>query len=91
VVTASITRKGPVLTFSGALTRAAVPSLWTAAQPLLDGVTQLDLSAVGQIDSGGLALLVELTTRAQLTINGAPPGLGELRAAYRLTPALRFT
>jgi phospholipid transport system transporter-binding protein len=47
---------------------------------------------VTRVDSAGVALLAELAARAgtAVAIDGMPPGLAELRAAYRLTPALAF-
>ena len=53
---------------------------------------RFDLQAVTRIDSAGLALLAELAARAGggITVDGTPAGLAELRAAYRLDPALGF-
>jgi phospholipid transport system transporter-binding protein len=47
---------------------------------------------VTRVDSAGVALLAELSTRAgaAVAIDGTPPGLAELRAAYRLTAGLAF-
>jgi phospholipid transport system transporter-binding protein len=47
---------------------------------------------VARVDSAGVALLAELATRSGTTvvIDGTPPGLVELRAAYRLAPTLAF-
>ena len=87
----SVVREGDALVFRGALDRAAVATVWHAARPLTAGARRLDLAAVPAIDSAGLALLAELA--AQLPgagIEGAPAGLAELRAAYRLDPALGF-
>ncbi|HVR82544.1 MAG TPA: anti-sigma B factor antagonist, partial [Luteimonas sp.] len=47
--------------------------------------------AVSRVDSAGVALLAELADRCGgVKIDGLPSGLAELRAAYRLTPALAF-
>jgi phospholipid transport system transporter-binding protein len=85
-------RESDTLAFAGALTRARVPALWRPSVALLDGVRRFDLSAVEQVDSAGLAMLAELAARAgkQVAVSGTPPGLAELRAAYRLDDALDF-
>lgn len=89
---ATVAREGDVLRFSGALLRAAVPGVWRNALPLVGGVRRLDLAAVSRVDSAGVALLAELSARAGgAVVEGAPEGLAELRAAYRLAPALAFT
>ena len=87
---ASVRREGDTLAFSGPLERAAVPRLWAAALPLLDGARAIDLGAVAHVDSAGLALLAELQERAGggLALRGDPDGLPGLRAAYRLDDAL---
>lgn len=86
-----VSREGDALVFRGAIDRPAVATAWSAARPLLAGARRIDLNAVPAIDSAGLALLAELA--AQLpgaSIEGAPAGLAELRAAYRLDPTLGF-
>lgn len=84
-------RESDTLAFAGALTRARVPALWRPSVALLDGVRRFDLGAVEQVDSAGLAMLAELAARAgKVEISGTPPGLAELRAAYRLDDALAF-
>ena len=88
---ASIARDGDALVFSGALERAAVPGLWKQMPVLPAGIRRLELGAVTVVDSAGLALLGDLAARLPgVTIIGEPPGLSELRAAYRLTPDLGF-
>jgi phospholipid transport system transporter-binding protein len=88
---ARVTRDGEALRFAGALVREAVPALWRQALPLLDGVRRLELGDVARVDSAGVALLAELAARAGVTaVDGAPQGLPELRAAYRLAPSLAF-
>ena len=86
-----VARDGTTLVFSGPLERAAVPTLWAAALPLLDGADAIDLGAVPRVDSAGLALLAELQERAAggLAVRGAPTGLPGLQAAYRLDGALQ--
>lgn len=92
VTPASVVREGDVLVFRGALDRAAAPFLWKQAQPLLGGVRRLGLGAVDTVDSAGLALLAELAGRIPgIVVDGDPPGLSELRAAYRLGPDLGFS
>jgi phospholipid transport system transporter-binding protein len=89
---ATIERAGATLRFAGALQRGDVAALWRHALPQTAGVNRFDLAAVTRVDSAGVALLAELSTRigAAVAIDGMPPGLAELRAAYRLTPGLAF-
>jgi phospholipid transport system transporter-binding protein len=89
---ATLARAGDALRFTGPLSRDAVAPLWRQAVPQLAGVQRFDLTAVTAIDSAGIALLAELAARcaAPVSLDGTPPGLGELRAAYRLAPDLGF-
>lgn len=89
---AGVTRDGEALRFAGALSREQVPALWRQALPLLAGVRRFDLAGASGVDSAGVALLAELAARASagLAIDGNPPGLAELRAAYRLQANLDF-
>ena len=73
-------REGPVLRLAGILDRAAATTAWPSLQ---------------RLDSAGLALLAEVVARGAAAglaprIDGAPAGLAELRAAYRLDEALAF-
>ena len=87
---AQVSRAGEALSFAGAVSRASVPGLWKAL-PALDGVRTLDLRAVTTLDSAGLALLSMVVERSGATaIEGEPPGLAELRTAYRLDGRLGF-
>ena len=88
---ASVERVGDGLRFGGALLRADMATLWKQALSQLEGVRHFDLNAVTRVDSAGVALLAELASHCgDVRIEGLPPGLAELRAAYRLTPALAF-
>ena len=89
---AGVRADGDALAFAGALDRPAVASLWPAALKAIGTARRLDLRAVSHVDSAGLALLAELAARigAGVRVEGDPPGLAELRAAYRLTPDLAF-
>lgn len=89
---ATIERAGAMLRFAGALQRGDVAALWRHALPQTAGVNRFDLAAVTRVDSAGVALLAELSTHAgaAVAIDGTPPGLAELRAAYRLTAGLAF-
>jgi phospholipid transport system transporter-binding protein len=94
---ASVTRDGEALRFAGALAREHVPALWRQALPLLQGARRFDLAGASRVDSAGVALLAELAARAGsgtaidgIAIDGSPPGLAELRAAYRLQADLDF-
>jgi phospholipid transport system transporter-binding protein len=87
---ASVRRDGTTLAFAGALSRDAVATLWPQALRLLPA-ERFDLSAVSQVDSAGLALLVELAQRGGgVGVIGDPAGLDGLRRAYRLSPQLTF-
>jgi phospholipid transport system transporter-binding protein len=89
---ATVERIGETLRFTGALLRDDIAALWRRALPLAAGANRFDLTSVTRVDSAGVALLAELATRsgAAVAIDGIPPGLAELRAAYRLTPGLAF-
>lgn len=88
---ARLQRDGAHLRLGGTLDRAAASGLWPQAAAALEGATVLDLQAVDAVDSAGLALLVALAERMHAPqVAGAPRGLDELRAAYRLTPSLSF-
>lgn len=88
---ATVQREGDALVFQGRLGREAVPALWRAIGPE-GGIARVGLQGVESIDSAGIALLAELAARGAggLVVEGAPAGLAELRAAYRLDDRLRF-
>ena len=92
---ATVHRDGDALVFSGAIDRDAAAALWLPASQSLAGVQRIVLTNVTTVDSAGLALLAELAARLRAAgiaprIEGEPPGLPDLRAAYRLTPGLDF-
>ncbi|MFT4177859.1 MAG: STAS domain-containing protein [Thermomonas sp.] len=88
---ASLRRDGERLCLSGTLDRAAAITLWPQAVAAMDGARMLDVEAVDAVDSAGLAMLVALAERMHApAVQGAPRGMDELLAAYRLTPALSF-
>ncbi|RZA31701.1 MAG: STAS domain-containing protein [Lysobacteraceae bacterium] len=92
---AGFEREGDALAFAGALDRAAATALWIPAGKSLAGAQRIVLTKVTSVDSAGLALLAELAGRlrgmgVEPRIEGQPPGLAELRAAYRLGPGLEF-
>lgn len=86
---ASARLDGGTLHLSGVLDRAAVVALWPQL-PVRASITRLDLQQVTAVDSAGLALLAELQAGATQPPLGAPAGMAELCAAYRLTPSLDF-
>lgn len=89
---AGVVREGDALRFSGALLRDSVAGLWKQAATQLAGVRRIDLMGVSRVDSAGVALLAELAARAgDPVVEGAPEGLVELRAAYRMAPSLAFS
>ncbi|MEN5207182.1 STAS domain-containing protein [Stenotrophomonas terrae] len=91
---ATFRTEGDTLLLAGVIDRAAVVALWPQLARGLGPVRQLDLQAVERIDSAGLALLSELAARLRAqaggNVSGAPAGLDELCAAYRLSPSLDF-
>lgn len=92
---ATVVRRDDALVFSGAIDREAAATLWALALQSLAGAQHIVLTQVTTVDSAGLALLAELAGRlrvagAEPRIEGEPPGLLELRTAYRLTPGLDF-
>ena len=88
---ANLRRDDDRVLFSGTLDRAAATALWPQADAALAGARVLDVAAVDAVDSAGLAMLVALAGRMQdARVDGAPQGLADLLAAYRLTPALAF-
>lgn len=88
---AGVIRDGEALRFSGVLARADAAPLWRRLHGALDGIRVLDLAGVTSVDSAGLALLAEIAGRGDVRIEGTPPGLAELRAAYRLNPRLGYS
>ena len=88
---ASVERAGTLLRLRGRLDRASVAAVWPQALAALDGVQGLDLRAVEALDSAGLALLAELADRLPREarrVEGQPPGLVGLCAAYRMNADL---
>lgn len=85
-------RDGDTLVLAGALERTAVTALWPQLARLSIGLAHIDLAAVPRVDSAGLALLAELCQHAAGPVDllHAPAEMAELRAAYRLGPALEF-
>lgn len=94
--TVQIQRADESLRFVGALLRVNIAEAWKLALPQLSGVQRFDLTAISRVDSAGVALLAALAAHAaraganDVVIDGNPPGLAELRGAYRLTPALTY-
>ena len=88
---AGVERAGPLLRLRGRLDRASVAGLWPQAMALLGDAQGLDLGTVEALDSAGLALLAELADRLPREtrrIEGQPPGLAGLCAAYRMNAEL---
>ena len=86
-----VRRDGAQLHLSGTLDRNAATALWPQAIAAVDGARVLDVSAVDAVDSAGLAMLVALATRMDgVRVEGAPRGMADLLAAYRLRPTLAF-
>ncbi len=86
-----VRRDGAALHLSGMLDRDAATALWAQAIAAIGGARVLDVSAVDAVDSAGLAMLVALAVRMDdVRIEGAPRGMADLLAAYRLSPTLAF-
>lgn len=86
-----VRREGAALRLSGPLDRDAASVLWPEASAAVDGARVLDVTAVDVVDSAGLAMLVALAARMDdVHVEGAPGGMSELLAAYRLSPTLAF-
>ena len=58
-----------VLTISGSLTRQTIPSIWTTWRQAISGdkVTKIDLSDVSNVDTAGVALLLDLVKEQGLS------------------------
>ena len=86
-----VRRDGARLHLSGTLDRVAATTVWPQASAAVDGARVLDVTAVDAVDSAGLAMLVALAARMDdVRVEGAPRGMADLLAAYRLTPTLTF-
>ena len=88
---ATVERTGALLRLRGRLDRASVSRIWPQALAALAGAQALDLHAVDALDSAGLAMLAELAERLPPNarrIEGEPPGLAALCAAYRMNADL---
>lgn len=86
-----VRRDGGALHLSGTLDRDAATALWSQASAAVGGTRVLDVTAVDAVDSAGLAMLVALAGRMDdVQIEGAPRGMADLLAAYRLQPTLVF-
>jgi len=86
-----VRRDGAALHLSGTLDRDAATTSWPQASAAVAGARVLDVTAVEAVDSAGLAMLVALAARMDdVRIEGAPRGMADLLAAYRLQPTLAF-
>ena len=87
----SVRRDGERVVFTGTLDRGAVTGLWPQATVAATGAQVLDVSNVASVDSAGVAMLVALAARmAAVRVEGAPTGMADLLAAYRLQPTFGF-
>ena len=87
----SVRRDGERVVFTGALDRGAVTQLWAQATTAATGAQVLDVSSVASVDSAGVAMLVALAARMDaVRVEGAPTGMTDLLAAYRLQPTFGF-
>ena len=69
---------------SGALTFANVPTVWETFAPTAVGEDRIDVSAVTEVDSAGLALISALKRHAgpQCRVVGLTSKLATLASAY---------
>ena len=87
----SVRRDGERLVLAGTLDRDAVTQLWSQATVAATGAQVLDVAAVASVDSAGVAMLVALAARMDaVRVEGAPRGMADLLAAYRLQPTFGF-
>lgn len=87
----SVRRDGERLVLAGTLDRGAVTQLWPQATVAATGAQVLDVAAVASVDSAGVAMLVALAARMDaVRVEGAPRGMADLLAAYRLQPTFGF-
>ena len=90
-IASSVRRDGERVVFTGTLDRGAVTGLWPQATVAATGAQVLDVSNVASVDSAGVAMLVALAARMDaVRVEGAPTGMADLLAAYRLRPTLAF-
>lgn len=85
--TIRIERDGATLRIVGPMTAGGIARLCPETLTL-DGIRQIDLSAVPAVDTVGIALIADLVGRAQPRprVEGRPQGLAELCQAYRIAP-----
>lgn len=69
------------------VTRDDVARLWRELAPRAKGATQVELAGVREIDSAGVALVLELAAVANATIVNAPARYLALAAAHRVEGA----
>ena len=87
----SVRRDGQRLVFTGDLDRGAATQLWPQASASAVGAKVLDVGNVVSVDSAGVAMLVALAARMDaVSVDGAPRGMADLLAAYRLQPTFGF-
>lgn len=69
---------------SGDLTFATVGEVWAGSAPVVAGEASIDVSAVNQVDSAGLALISALRRKAgpQCRVVGLTAKLATLASAY---------
>lgn len=65
--------------------RDDVATLWRELAPRARSARRIDLGAVREIDSAGVALVLELAALAGAAIANAPPRFAALVAAHRVT------
>lgn len=87
----SLRRDGERVVFTGTLDRGAATQLWPQAIASTVGAKVLDVGNVASVDSAGVAMLVALAAHMDdVRVEGAPRGMADLLAAYRLQPTFGF-
>lgn len=80
-----LSREGDQLKVEGPLTIDSVAAVLNASTPMLDGVTQVDLSGVTEVDSAAVGLLLEWRRQragTQLRFAHLPAALISLAELY---------
>lgn len=96
-MSAQLLRAGDALELAGDLTVAGAPKLFAETPRFGPGAeARIDLRAVGEVDSGGLALLLHWQNAAtgagaRLRFTGAPPTLCEMAKITGVAGLLKLT
>jgi phospholipid transport system transporter-binding protein len=76
-----------VIALPSRVVRDDVARLWRELAPLARGATRVDLAGVREIDSAGMALVLELAAVSDAVIANVPARYAALAAAHRVPDA----